>query len=286
MTIDQNILDFLSELASADGYNPISDAKVPSLEDATGHVVIAEDDVIRAVGSIASHNDEEDVRVALETAVERSMRFPAFEKAVVEATTSLVPSNANVSVWSQRVSLDRALEELGYEAKRSLAYMTVDLPLRNAQGLPDHVFGLRTYTDEDSAAVVSVNNDAFSDHREASGLTMGEFAATTRSSWFEDSGLIIAEDEAGVNGFCWTRVHPDGDGEIYRIAVAPSHQGVGLGRVLVMAGFAHLADLKAVKRGTLWVDTASEGAIHLYRSIGMQTVRTNREFERAGQPKR
>ena len=282
MTIDQHIADFLAELATADGYEPISDAKLPSLEDPQGHVVIAEDGVIRAVGSVGRHGDEGITRVALETAVERSMRFPAFEKVVVEATTSLVEPHANLSIWSQRISLDRALEELGYETRRALAYLVVDLPLEVASGHPDHLSTIRTYTNGDAASIVSVNNAAFSDHREASGLTMDVFASLTRSSWFDPAGLIIADDGSGVNGFCWTRVHPGGDGEIYRIAVAPGHRRTGLGRVLVEAGFAHLSRLDSVMRGTLWVDTASPAAMRLYQSIGMTTLRTNREFERGG----
>jgi len=214
------------------------------------------------------------------------MRFPAFEIAVLEATTTLVPVGENVSVWSQQSSTDRALEQIGYELRRSLHYMSVVLPLSAERtSLPGSTV-LRSYIPNDDASIVSVNNAAFRAHREAGQLSVDEMKGLTSESWFDQQGLLVVETESGISGFCWTRIHPNGDGEIFRVAVDPSSQSGGLGRTLVEAGFAYLSDVRGVERGTLWVDAGNDHAIALYRSLGMEIERTNREFEPVGQPKR
>ncbi|MCL1599502.1 MAG: GNAT family N-acetyltransferase, partial [Actinomycetia bacterium] len=82
-----------------------------------------------------------------------------------------------------------------------------------------------------------------------------------------------------IVGFCWTRIHDNGDGEIYRIGVVPYRSGSGAGRALLSAGLAYLVGHDRVQRYVLWVDASNERAISLYRSVGMQTERTIREFE-------
>ena len=93
------------------------------------------------------------------------------------------------------------------------------------------------------------------------------------------SGLLIVEDADGILGFCWTRFHERGEGEIFRIAVSPTNQGRGIGGALVLAGFDHLARTEHASKGTLWVDLSNTAALGLYRRLGMREVRFNREFE-------
>jgi len=276
--------DFLLRLTQRDGFEPLSDAKMASLAARDLHVVIAEDDAVVAVGSVASHTHIGGTHFAMEIAVEPSMRFQAFEIAVLEATTSLIPAGERMSVWSQQRSTDRALEEVGYELRRSLRYMSVVLPL-SADRTPVPA-DLHPYMPSDARSIVSVNNRAFRTHREAGQLSIDEMDALTAERWFDPQGLLVAESESGIAGFCWTRIHPNGDGEIFRVAVDPSHQGEGLGRTLVEAGFAYLSDVRGITRGSLWVDASNDHATTLYRSLGMSIERTNREFEPVSQPKR
>ena len=49
-------------------------------------------------------------------------------------------------------------------------------------------------------------------------------------------GFLLAWDGERLAGFCWTKVHDDGRGEIYILAVVPGSQGRGLGRALLLAG--------------------------------------------------
>ncbi|MFV2001116.1 MAG: GNAT family N-acetyltransferase [Acidimicrobiia bacterium] len=282
----QPVHDFLARLAEHDGFEPLSDAKVASLAASHLHVVIAEDETVVAVGSVASHAHIRGRHFAIEVAVEPSMRFPAFEVAALEAATTLVPAGERLSVWSQQSSTDRALAQIGYEPRRSLHYMSVVLPLPGARASLPGTTVLRSYTPRDDASLVSVNNDAFRTHREAGRLSADEMKVLTSESWFDARGLLVAETESGITGFCWTRIHSNEDGEIFRVAVPPSSQSGGLGRMLVEAGFDYLSRVGGVKRGTLWVDAHNDHAMALYESIGMRIERTNREFEPVDQPKR
>ena len=118
---------------------------------------------------------------------------------------------------------------------------------------------------------------AFEGHTEAAALDVKELDGYRREPWFDSDGFFIAEGN-GVAGFCWTRVHPNGDGEIFRIAVDPEHQGSGVGMALLHAGFDYLTGRSDVERGVLWVDRTNSTAVSLYRSLGMERERSNTEF--------
>ncbi len=281
MAIDEEVFEFISDLTERDGYPPFSDAKLRALDDADSCVLIVGDGVINAVGAIAEHaHDDGAKHIAAETAVHWSMRYQAFEEAVLGATLDLAGSREPVSAWSMRPSLDRALEERGFEVARTLAYLVVDLPVNVVdESRSPHVV-IRTFTPSDVADLVALNASAFRGHREAATLTPDDVERMRGEPWFDAQGLILVEDGAGLAGFCWTKVHPNGDGEIYRIGVASERQGSGVGRVALQEGFNYLAAQPNVTRGSLWVDTANEKAMRLYESTGMASERTNREFVR------
>ena len=98
----------------------------------------------------------------------------------------------------------------------------------------------------------------------------------TGSTW---GGSAWWTGDDGLAGFCWTKVHPDGDGEVYRIGVTAAHRGSGLGKALLLDGYAHLFSREDVERGSLWVDEENEVALNLYRGIGMSVARFTTEFE-------
>jgi mycothiol synthase len=127
--------------------------------------------------------------------------------------------------------------------------------------------------------MIALNQATFADHREAGSLDTEEMSRYQSEPWFDADGIFIVEDQEGTAvGFCWTKVHPSGDGEIFRIAVDPQNQGRGLGVALLDAGFSYLAGQNDVQRGVLWVDAANKPALALYRSIGMTRDGSNREF--------
>ena len=268
---------FIDALASYDGFPPFSDAKLP-IDPGSGRIVIvAEDDAILAVGASASHlQSDGSIHSALETAVQPVMRFSAFEGAVLDASLRLVAKSDSFSVWSRRSTLGEALVERGFVESRVLDFLVVDLPIHpiNAPEVDERI---RTYVAGDTQSLISVNRAAFAGHREAAGLDAEGMEALRSEAWFDGDGIFLAENE-GVDGFCWTKVHPNGDGEIFRIAVAPTDQGSGIGAALLHAGFRYLAGRSDVLRGVLWVDRANAHAVRLYRSFGMERERSNSEF--------
>lgn len=274
---DQRIDTFLSKITTHDGSPALSDAKVAVLSDASRALVIEEDGDIVALGVVAAHGQPDGTKHhALETVLDPGLRFDVFEDRLLESALVLAPRSLSMSVWSHRHSFDAALTRAGFSVVRELAQMAIELPI----GIDTTQFSIRTYESRDAMAVVALNNLAFASHREAATLSESDITTLMSQTGFETSGLFIMEDNRDVVGFCWTRVHQNGDGEIYRIAVSPDRQGGGLGRSLTLLGFDYLAHQPGTARGVLWVDTANEAALSLYESLGMTRMQTNREFER------
>ena len=274
---DPRIDMFLRKLTEIDGGAPLSDAKLDSLKHPERVLVIEEMDVVVAIGVIASHLQHDGTqRWSIETALDPGLRFAAFEKRLLDSSLQLAPTGTRLSVWSHRTSLDAALADARFTRVRELAHYSVALPLEQ----PRDARPTRMFDSSDVADVISVNRSAFSFHREAASLDETELRRLMTQEGMGSDGFLLMEEDERIVGFCWTRVHSNGDGEIFRIAVAPEVQGRGLGRSLVLAGFDHLARQSGVSRGTLWVDLSHEGAVALYRDIGMSQMYVNREFER------
>ncbi|MDK1018896.1 MAG: N-acetyltransferase [Actinomycetota bacterium] len=277
VTRDTRLTRFLDEVATADLSPPLSDIKLDAISDPERLVVIEEADAIVAVGVVAVHLQSDSTRHwAVETVLRPGLRFAAFEDRLLKVALDLVPRGDPRSVWSHRRSLDAALVRARFTVRRELGYLVVGLPIPGSED----VLQTRPFrAEEDAAAVLALNAAAFAGHREAASLNEEELGRLMAESWFDPSGLLIHEERGAVDAFCWTRVHADGSGEIFRIAVAPRTQGRGLGRAMVNAGFDYLARQQGLERGTLWVDKANRQAISLYRSIGMTEEVVNREWE-------
>lgn len=270
---------FLADLAGNSGIEAVSEAKRHRLRRVPADTVaITEGEDIVAVAIAAPHRQGDGSDIwELETAVRPDMQFAAFEETVLRAGLASVPKGLPVTVWSTRTSSSEALVDLGFAAQRTLAYMVVDLPLPSDRTGPEDVRG---FTCADVEALVAINAKAFANHREAAAMDADEFQTLAQEPWFSPEGIVVAPAEGPLSGFCWTKIHDNGDGEIYRIAVDPEVHGHGLGRRLTLAGFAHLAGVPGVARGTLWVDLANTIAVELYERIGMVIDRTNREYAR------
>lgn len=90
-----------------------------------------------------------------------------------------------------------------------------------------------------------------------------------------DSGTIVGVvdhyDERIVKGFCKTVVSGDWM-RIHTVAVAPAHQGKGVGRSL-LTYVMDAAEENGIRRFYLEVAPEKETAIGLYRSLGFETVK-------------
>jgi mycothiol synthase len=184
---------------------------------------------------------------------------------------------------------DEAVAPAGFAPERDLLQMRVPLPLQEAPAWPAGTRARAFVPGADDDAWLDVNNRAFANHPEQGGWVRETLARRMAEPWFDPAGFLLAEDADGLAGFCWTKVHPPapGDpenlGEIFVIGVDPSRHGRGLGRALVVAGLASLAE-RGVRTGMLFVDGANTPAVRLYESLGFTTYRRDRAYAREVAP--
>jgi mycothiol synthase len=104
-------------------------------------------------------------------------------------------------------------------------------------------------------------------HPEQGGWTHADLAAREAESWFDPAGFFLAWQGETLLGFHWTKVHPDGAGEVYVLGVDPSAQGMHLGGALLDIGLHHLAE-RGCPHVLLYVDDTNTGALRLYERAG------------------
>jgi mycothiol synthase len=92
--------------------------------------------------------------------------------------------------------------------------------------------------------------------------------------WFDPAGFLIAEQDGAMVGFHWTKVHPDGLGEVYVLGVDPERHGGGLGRALTVAGLRYLYD-RGLRTVLLYVESDNAAALAVYRRLGFTTWKTD-----------
>ena len=138
-------------------------------------------------------------------------------------------------------------------------------PSARREPRPD--WALRGFRPGDEAALLAVNAQAFAHHPEQAGLGRAGLAARLAEPWFDPDGLILAFDADGLVGFHWTKSRDADTGEVYVICVAPRAQGHGLGRRLLDAGLARLADA-GHRRVVLYVDSEDQIAVQMYETAG------------------
>jgi len=180
---------------------------------------------------------------------------------------------------------DEGVAAAGFSPQRDLLQMRVALPLGEEPAWPVGTEIRAFVPGRDDDDWLEVNNRAFTNHPEQGGWVRETLRRRTAEPWFDPAGFLLAFDERGLAGFCWTKIHPPGPdepdalGEIFVIGVDPSRHGAGLGRALTVAGLASLAE-RGARVGMLYVDGANEPALRLYRSLGFETERRDRAYAR------
>lgn len=153
---------------------------------------------------------------------------------------------------------------VGLVPRRTLLRMTRPLAGIDAPA-PDPRIG--PFHTDDAAAVVAVNAAAFAHHPEQGRLTLDEFRELAAQDWFDPEGLLVARDGDEVVGFHWTKRHGGGLGEVYVIAVAPGHEGKGLGRSLLAHGLQQLA-ARGDETVELYVEASEARVVAMYEAAG------------------
>jgi len=81
--------------------------------------------------------------------------------------------------------------------------------------------------------------------------------------------VVLANDGNRTSGYCWTNITSESEGQIYMIGVDPDFQGQGIGRMVLLAGLAHLKS-KGLPVAELTVDSRNKVACTLYESTGFK----------------
>jgi mycothiol synthase len=193
--------------------------------------------------------------------------------------TALVRSIPAQRVWAHgRIDgADAFAERLGFAPVRELLRME-----RTGSELPDKPvpegLGVRTFRPgEDDEAWLALNAVAFADHPEQGAWQRADLYDRMAQPWFDPDGFFLAQDGDRLAGFHWTKVHPDGTGEIYVLGIDPAYQGTGLGKALAVIGVRHLHDGGA-RDVELYVDGANTGARAMYEWLGFRVAAVDVQY--------
>lgn len=255
---------------------PLSEHKLARLGGAEDAVIgaWAHEGLLVAVSVAALHGGDEP-HWAVEVATSAEERTPELESAAIEAAVSTVHGDQAYSLWVNRTEQMAAAEALGHRELRRVLLMGGPFP-----PAPDRFdIDIGTIADTTDDAIIDIHNRAFSGHREASGMTVQRLNEMRALPWYDPAGVVTGFIDGHPVGYCWTKLHPNGDGEVYLLAVDPDAHGRGLGEQLATAGYGFLKESGAL-RATLWVDGDNEPAISLYRRLGLDTVAANVEMVR------
>ncbi|QUH05424.1 mycothiol synthase [Saccharopolyspora erythraea] len=190
---------------------------------------------------------------------------------------------ARLRIWShgEHPGALRLAERYGLVRARELWRMgrSLDAELAEAELPPDvTIRAFRTGVDE--PAVVRVNHRAFSWHPEQGAMTEDDLRVKEREDWFDPAGFLLAVDSRDtLLGFHWTKIHPDGTGEVYVVGVDPDTQGNGLGRSLTVAGLRHL-QAKGCGQVMLYVEADNTAAVKVYQRLEFERWDTDVQFGR------
>lgn len=286
--------DLSARAAAADGHPPFGDAIWRDLAHPTpaSALVIAESDG-DAIGVLhlapSKSDDASPIALALVVAPEHRGKGAAHAllDAAVERATEMHRSRLELFVFGADDRADRLAVDTGFTLERELWQMRVPLPLAEEPRWP-HGIQVRAFKPgRDEQEWLGVNNRAFAADPDQGGWTLDTLEDREEEPWFDPSGFLVALDDRGMAGFCWTKLHdaappvePEPLGEIYVIGVAPDRQGSGLGRALTVAGLASIHE-RGPSIGMLFVTAANTAAVGLYRALGFEQTRIDRAYSRS-----
>jgi mycothiol synthase len=242
-----------------------------------------------------------------ETVVHPAHRGHGYGRLLVQAALDAAPGH-RLRLWAHGDHpAARALAHaMGFTEVRRLEQWrrSLRVPLPDAP-LPPGV-RLRAFRPGvDDEAWLALNAAAFADHPEQGAWTLEDLHARMAESWFDPDGFLLAEDDDGLVGFHWTKLHGGdrradprrlhgGDrradehhdhahepiGEVYVVGVRPGERGRGLGRALTVAGLRYLRD-RGLGTAMLYVESDNEPARAVYRRLGFTPWDTDVMFLRS-----
>jgi mycothiol synthase len=104
---------------------------------------------------------------------------------------------------------------------------------------------------------------------------MSDLQERVDQDWYDPRGLLVHRVDGVVRAFCWTKIHPDGVGEIYLLAVDPGYSGLGLGRALTMSGLDYLREVAECQEAIVYTSEDNRIARSLYDGLGFGVDRVD-----------
>ncbi|HSY14658.1 MAG TPA: mycothiol synthase [Jatrophihabitantaceae bacterium] len=268
----------ISEVELRDGAPPLSDQATTHLQpvppaidtsptDATPdvqHLLVGDPRTGRLLGYAQLDGDSLELAADAGTATATG----AVIEALLDAAERARPG---FHVWAhgQRSPIAPAAARRGYQRHRELYRLRRPAADVAAVPPPDGITLRAFVPGQDEIGWLAVNAAAFATHAEQGRWTIDDLRAREAEPWFDPAGFLLAEMSgasatAEIVGFHWTKIHPDGNGEVYVLGVSPGVQGMGLGPALLAAGLQVLAGRDVL----LYVDGSNERARNLYRKSG------------------
>jgi mycothiol synthase len=262
------ILELAESAAAADGVAPLSEhvllhLRYDSAASGGPDPRAGRDFVVTVDGTIAgyAHLDPPAPEVSGELAVDPARRRQGIGQAMVRALMAEANGHT-LQLWAHgdTPAATRLAGKMGFERFRALWQLHRSL---------------RTFVPgQDEDEWLGLNGRAFAKHPEQGAWTRHDLEVREQEPWFDPAGFFIAQRDGAMVGFHWTKVHPQGVGEVYVVGVDPAEQGSGLGRALTLAGLNHLRDL-GLGQAMLYVDEDNRPAIRMYEALGFTRARTD-----------
>jgi mycothiol synthase len=278
------VLDLIQAAADADGVGPLSEHGMLRVR----HGAPGGSDVLATAGrQLAGYAylDEPDPTGGSEVTGELVVHPGRRREGVGSALARELVARAQghpVRVWAHgdlpaAAALARSA---GFERFRALWQMRRPL----ADPVPEVSFPagttLRTFRPgQDEEPWLRLNAKAFAKHPEQGSWTRRDVELRESEPWFDPAGFFIAEHDGTMTGFHWTKVHPDGVGEVYVVGVDPDAHGSGLGKALTVAGLRYLRD-RRLREVMLYVDEDNTAAIGMYQHLGFTRWRADAMYRR------
>lgn len=302
-----HILRLLDELCAAaeriDGAAPLDEATWRSLrhDPWTGHsLVVTTDDGALHSGTPAPDSawSGAALRMAGEVhlVVAPTHRRSGLGGRLLDRLLGDTPPELTLTAWAHggHPGAARLAATRGFEAVRDLWV------LRRPAGVPLPALAIVPgvavipYTPVWADEVLRVNAAAFAHHPEQGAMDAEDLARRMDAPWFDPAGLLLAVEArpdadpgapGSLLGFHWTKRHSARLGEVYVVAVDPSAQGRGLGRLLTLAGLHHLADA-GIHDIHLYVEADNAPAVATYTRLGFVHAPsdTHVQYRRPGTP--